>query len=92
MKQTKYSEMGVKLLTGRKIDNFIAEKMSVKQIKWFFLTENNQSLYLEHNYLLRLNINPWKDIVNLFSPSIPLIVEHGYHFMPLDSANLQKRM
>ena len=45
----------------------------------------------DSNYLLRLNINPWEDIVSLFSSSMPLIEEHGYHFMAFDSANLQRR-
>ena len=39
---------------------------------------------------LRLNINRWEDIISLSSSSMPLIVEHGYHFMPLHSVNIQR--
>ena len=30
-------------------------------------------------------------MLSLFLSSTPPILEHGYHFMPLDSKNLQKR-
>ena len=47
---------------------------------------------MEYNYLLGLNINPlWEDMVGLFLSSMPLKLEHGYHFIPLDSKNVQKR-